>query len=285
MSERSSNTSQTASAFYDPASSCWRMSQGSLLSEAPELLDRLPPWGTTAAGGLYELPMPALLIGVRDGSALLGTPTLTNAVRSERFRSKNPNPGELANLLATPTAWLGRRPAHVKGDAERWHNPERSNELSDQMAALLPTPRAQNAEPRNTKPWIRPLDQPQNLENAIARLLPTPVVNDMGRGKTVEEWDSWTDEMKERHGNGNGHGPSLEIEAARLLLPTPAAWDGARGPDSSGNQLRPSGAKGTTNLAGALEQHTTSAPTRGLSNDGNTSSDGEHPSQSTTPAG
>jgi hypothetical protein len=87
---------------------------------------------------------------------------------------------------------------------------------------------------RNSKPWIRPLDKPQNLENAIARtpisLLPTPVVNDMGAGKTVEKWDSWTAEMKARHGNSNGHGPSLSIEV-RKLLPTPQAWDSARGPD------------------------------------------------------
>jgi DNA (cytosine-5)-methyltransferase 1 len=41
--------------------------------------------------------------------------------------------------LATPTAWLGRRPAHSVGDAERWNNPNRSNELSDQIADLLPT--------------------------------------------------------------------------------------------------------------------------------------------------
>ena len=57
--------------------------------------------------------------------------------------------------------------------------------------ASLPTPRAQNAETRNSKPWIRPLDEPQNLENAIARLpcvtttlssapvlLPTPTSGD-----------------------------------------------------------------------------------------------------------
>ena len=44
--------------------------------------------------------------------------------------------------------------------------------------ASLPTPRAQNAETRNSKPWIRPLDEPQNLENAIARLLPTPTARD-----------------------------------------------------------------------------------------------------------
>jgi hypothetical protein len=52
---------------------------------------------------------------------------------------------QLANelaLLPTPTAWLGRRISHSTGDAERWHNPARSNELSDFMAhlRLLPTP-------------------------------------------------------------------------------------------------------------------------------------------------
>lgn len=35
---------------------------------------------------------------------------------------------------------------------------------------LLPTPRSQNGEERNSRPWVRPLDQPQNLENALARL-------------------------------------------------------------------------------------------------------------------
>ena len=35
---------------------------------------------------------------------------------------------------ATPTAWLGRRPSVALGDPERWKNPERSNELSDQVA-------------------------------------------------------------------------------------------------------------------------------------------------------
>ena len=53
-------------------------------------------------------------------------------------------------------------------------------------------------------------------------LLPTPAVNDMGRGKTAEDWDAWTAAMQQRHGNGNGHGKSLEIEAQRLL-PTPTA--------------------------------------------------------------
>jgi len=51
-------------------------------------------------------------------------------------------------------------------------------------------------------------------------LLPTPAVNDMGAGKTVEHWDEWTAAMQAKHGNGNGHGKSLAIETLRLL-PTP----------------------------------------------------------------
>jgi DNA (cytosine-5)-methyltransferase 1 len=54
------------------------------------------------------------------------------------------------------------------------------------------------------------------------QLLPTPVVNDMGAGKTPEAWDEWTEKMKAGHANGNGHGPSLSIEVARLP-PTPHA--------------------------------------------------------------
>jgi DNA (cytosine-5)-methyltransferase 1 len=50
----------------------------------------------------------------------------------------------------------------------------------------------------------------------------------MGAGRTVEDWDAWTGAMRERHGNGNGHGKSLGIEALRLL-PTPRATDGSKG--------------------------------------------------------
>ena len=171
MSEPSSNTSQQPSAFFDPESSSWKTSQASFPFPGDQVedsmsLQRLPDWGTTADGVLFEQRMPELLIGVRDGSV------------------------------------------------------SRSG-----VGVTLPTPRAQLADARNTRPWVRPLDQPQNLENAIGRvLMPTPVVNDMGAGKTVEQWDSWTAEMKAKHGNSNGHGPSLSVEAARLL-PTPTAGD------------------------------------------------------------
>ena len=126
MSEPSSPGSRTLLAFFDPDTSSLKMSQGTFQWEPSESLERLPAWGTTSGGVLYELQTPERLTAARDGSA---------------------SPG-----------------------------------------------------------------------------LPTPVVNDMGAGKTVETWDTWTDEMKARHGNGNGHGPSLSIEVQRLL-PTPTVND------------------------------------------------------------
>ncbi len=69
---------------------------------------------------------------------------------------------------------------------------------------------------------------PERLTNApdysSLPTLPTPAVNDMGRGKTPADWDAWTAKMQAAHGNGNGHGKSLEIEAQRLL-PTPNCMD------------------------------------------------------------
>ena len=99
--------------------------------------------------------------------------------------------------------------------------------------------------------------------------LPTPVVNDMGRGKTPDEWDSWTDEMKHRHGNGNGHGASLSIEAARLL-PTPTVQDGA-------NNAGPSQWERNSKPLNVVAVELTMGLTGTLSNDGNGSSDDEHP--------
>ena len=59
----------------------------------------------------------------------------------------------------------------------------------EEAVALLPTPRAQNAEPRNMKPWLRPLDQPQNLKNAIARLpgIATRLPSNDGNGSSDDQ--------------------------------------------------------------------------------------------------
>jgi len=39
-------------------------------------------------------------------------------------------------MIPTPSAWLGRRPSHSIGSADRWHDKARSRELSDFTAAL-----------------------------------------------------------------------------------------------------------------------------------------------------
>lgn len=129
-----------------------------------------------------------------------------------------------SSLLPTP-----------KTTDENTASPADANRNSPRLRAidtLLPTPVADHS---------RGLPQPgtdfQSLPNVAVSLLPTPAVNDMGAGKTVEDWDAWTQKMQEAHGNGNGHGKSLSIEAAKLL-PTPSSQEpGYTGQmvDGSGN--------------------------------------------------
>ena len=92
-------------------------------------------------------------------------------------------------------------------------------------------------------------------------MLPTPAVNDMGKGKTPDDWDAWTAKMQAAHGNGNGHGKSLEIEAQRLLLT----------PKATNNENRQSLDRYGMNLGMALQSigETTAPP----SSDGSASSD------------
>ena len=84
--------------------------------------------------------------------------------------------------LATATTNLG----HERGGPARGR---RDGSTNGDLGTT--PPRAQNAESRNTKPWVRPLDQPQNLENALARLipelLPTPISRDWKDTGTLED--------------------------------------------------------------------------------------------------
>ena len=189
MSGPSSTTSPTALAFFDPGSVCLRMSQGTLLSEAPELLQRLPDWGTTADGVLYEHQTPARLIDVRDGSASLPTPRTSDTNGAGLHGDGGPDLRTAVTMLPTPTAQAAKHGAtpdiHANGfGSNLWDLPH-----------LLPTLRAQNGEDRNMKPWVRPLDQPQNLENAIARLLPTPTAQDGANNAGPSQWNRNSDPL------------------------------------------------------------------------------------------
>jgi hypothetical protein len=137
---------------------------------------------------------------VTESSPLLGTPRAAHGMQNPIRDAENVRDGDARarledqvalKLLATPTAWLGRRPSQMEGDADRWHDPARSNELSDQMAAihllptptgkLLPTPVAGDGREKGGGGRWNPTSAP--LEQTIKdemRLLPTPTVNDAG---------------------------------------------------------------------------------------------------------
>lgn len=96
MNDTSGTGSETPLAFFDPVSSCWRMSQQSLLSAAPESLARLPGWGTTHDGVLYQRQPSVFLIVGSDGSVLPTPP--------EPTPDNGEGPTLTVNLLPTPTS-------------------------------------------------------------------------------------------------------------------------------------------------------------------------------------
>lgn len=140
-----------------------------------------------------------------------------------------PESSDDTRLLPTPTSQAAKHgslaPVEREGnrpqdDCNLWVVAARMGE------SLLPTPTAQmtggtperhlEAKPGRSQVTELNLIVENGLLASGGRLLPTPVVNDMGDGKTPPQWDQWTDDMKTRHGNGNGHGPSLAIKAQRI---------------------------------------------------------------------
>lgn len=140
---------------------------------------------------------------------------------------------------AGDTRWLEHRDGDAAADTSGLRRGTRGAAVGGEAAGgrslghvagrgLLPTPRATDG----TKggPHQQGSSGDLMLPSAVT-LLPTPAVNDMGEGKTIEAWDEWTAKMQATHANGNGHGKSLAIEAQRLL-PTPQAHD-AQGPKTA----------------------------------------------------
>jgi DNA (cytosine-5)-methyltransferase 1 len=166
-------------------------------------------WGGEGAGaGLTLLPTP-----VADNSRGLPSP-------GTDFQSL---PNAVCALLPTPKTTDAQHssPADLKR-----HDPGLRA-----VSGLLPTPRATDG--TNGGPNQRGSSGDLMLPSAV-HLLPTPAVNDMGAGKTVEAWDEWTARMKSSHGNGNGHGASLHIESLRSdkwgqYAPAIARWEAVLG--------------------------------------------------------
>lgn len=113
---------------------------------------------------------------------------------------------------------------------------------------LLGTPTARDHKGSGQGERLEESERRGQVEAQVLSLLPTPACNDMGAAYTPDQWDAWTERMKAAHNNGNGHGPSLNIEAQRIdmLLPTPTAESDGNTPET--HLARKPGRTQVTNL-------------------------------------
>jgi len=235
MSDTCGHTLGTPLAQYDPDERCWKTSEATSLWALPMSSLTLPTWGCLHDGELYELPTPERPT-IEPGFSSLPTPLSDNS----RGLAQKGRHDSLPNTVLT-----------------------------------LPTPRAQNGEPRNQTIWHRP-SGPQNLENALA-LLPTPAVNDMGAGKDPQAWDEWAARQKAADGRPAPHGKSLEQEALKML-PTPQAGDGF-GQNDNLNNSRAHKESPYSDLPRTVAKELVGATTHPPLTAGSTSSDESHQAQ------
>ena len=160
----------------------------------------------------------------QERGEMLPTPRATDGTKG------GPNQRGSSGDLMLPSA-LHLLPTPTCNDAKNSAGPsqvQRNTPALAMVTHLLPTPSVADGMGGHLS---RSGDRSHELllPGIVKTLLPTPAVNDMGAGKTVEAWDSWTTTMQAKHGNGNDHGKSLHIEAARISASTPP-------PFAAGNQ-------------------------------------------------
>jgi DNA (cytosine-5)-methyltransferase 1 len=73
----------------------------------------------------------------------------------------------------------------------------------------LPTPTARDHKDTTVRMEPHRPNDTDTINRAVASLMPTPTVMDMGNKKTPAEWTAWKDQQRAKHNNGNGHGESL----------------------------------------------------------------------------
>lgn len=106
-------------------------------------------------------------------------------------------------------------------DGELCEHPTPGRLTSGPDCSSLPTPSANDTTGAEDQAQRRNRGAGGPMLRDLPTLLPTPAVNDMGEGKTLEWWDDWAPRHKAADGRPAPHGRSLAIEAQRLL-PTPA---------------------------------------------------------------
>ncbi len=284
----------------------------------------------------YEVPTSALPIDASGCSSRLPTPSATQndghdpeifLARRERELAKGRNGngfgltlGMAAAMLPTPSAWLGRRPENATADPERAASREhdgegrrgdRSIELPDALAKLLPTPTTQDAANTNGPSQSERNSEPLNV--VAPQLLPTPMANPENPGAggelraAIQHGEGRRNETGiDSMGRPNRGRPSrllptptgqdarqnalnqTEAErnpytmwaAMRRLLPTPSTTD-ANGPRPPDQIVGHRGGGAPRKLNETAANDLSGASTESPSTDGPHSSDGQLPGQLT----
>lgn len=243
----SGRSSSPPFAFYDPDSSCWRTSQGTLDLGSMSSSVTLPKQGSMRNGALYPRRRPAPVIDA-NGSSLLRTP---------QAQVTEPKPGiKLANR--TPS------------------DPQVG--LADQIVALLPTPMVPNGGRTMSGDEVRakgktPRGKRQvDLGSAVrVHLLPTPSANQY----EMDDLDAYLERRERQKAmsrNGNGFG--LVLAMAVKMLPTPTVGDSkaARNSTATRHRTPPTGIHKGDTLTDAIALLPT--PTTSDSNGGGVHGDG-----------
>jgi len=221
MSDTSGPTFYAPLGKWDHASQSWKTSEATSLWALTLSSLTLPTWGGLHNGELFEHPTPEHLTSVLDCSSL-PTPSANDTTGAEsREQRDNRRAGgqmlrDLPTMLPTPNAADGN--GGGRGNSEG-----HQRTLPGTVRDLLPTPTSQAAKHGELSPVERQGNRPQDNGNlwvvmprlAEEALLPTPAVNDMGEGKTLEWWDDWAPRQMSSDGRPAPHGRSLAIEALR----------------------------------------------------------------------
>lgn len=230
MSDTCGLTSCEPFAKWDRDSQSWKTSEATCLWALTLSSLTLPAWGGLHDGELCEHPTPERLTSgpafssLPTPAAMLGASDVDFQVSGDGRTKPNKLGWAIGEMLPTPTV----------DDASNITRASGCYNSLTRTATMLPTPRATDG-PKGGPGQVNGRGVPDSLP-AISALLPTPAVNDMGEGKTLEWWDEWAPRQKSSDGRPAPHGRSLAIEAQRLL-PTPTSQAAKHGetPDTTAN--------------------------------------------------
>ena len=261
MTDTCGLTSCEPFARWDRDSQSWRTSEATSLWDLELSSLTLPAWGGLHDGELCEHPTPERLTSGLDYSslptpaAIPGASDLNFQVSGDGRTKPNKLGWAIGEMLPTPTTddagnitresgafqSLTRSVRELPTPTSRdWKGHNQRGDDTCLTGALLPTPTSQAAKHGELSPIEREGNRPQDNGNlwvvmprlAEEALLPTPVASTQWDDATPEQFDEWRAKQKANHGNGNGHGNLLVVEAKRMGATTaPQSPDGSTSSD------------------------------------------------------